>query len=283
MPTAQRKTKSPRRSRQRVPIQNSGSDLAAPISKSEPAYININENQADLASRSRTMWTIVAIFSIVLALCWLFILRDKISKETSEAGFMQIGRQISESLARFDTEIKNRSVPTEISADDLAAIKNGLEENIKNNPDSSLWPTHELSGAGISLQYPENWSVVPAEASMVISDIDLSSSTGESNAGRIAFKVRSNSKKLDLAKWLESYGSELAGYDSKRQLFFSSNTPESLVYTASDLPPGRLEKIAFINNPQAKKVYEIRISASGDIGFYQPLTDAIIRTIRIIN
>src|SRR3989339_1756915 len=76
--------------------------VGAPISKSEPAYININEHQAEIAAKSRLLWLIVAVFSVILAIFWLVLLRINIQKETADIGFSQIGEQIKDSLARFD-------------------------------------------------------------------------------------------------------------------------------------------------------------------------------------
>ena len=121
----------------------------------QPTYINIREISPELQRKQNLLWLGVGIFSIILVICWLFILRFNIASDTSQVSLSQLSQQINESLARFDTQVKDRATPQTIDINDLTAIKENLETQIKNNPDSSLWPTHDFIKSGLRLQYPE--------------------------------------------------------------------------------------------------------------------------------
>ncbi|MFA5020899.1 MAG: hypothetical protein WC517_02445 [Patescibacteria group bacterium] len=261
-----------------------GESLASPISKNEPAYINVNENQAELDSKSRLLWIIVAIFGIALAIFWLFTLRANIKKEANDIGFSQLAGQISESLARFDTEIKNRALPEPIKTEDLAAIKDNLEAQIKNNPDSSAWPTHEFAPLNFSIQYPSDWSATLDDRQAVLTDFRPSTSTvsNQANFGRITINKLDNSAKLDLAAWQKKNKIKTDGYVLDQPLFAAdSNAPETLAYQAADATG--LDLLIYLNNQAGRTVYEIKIEANGDFDYYRPLAEAIVRTIKILN
>lgn len=258
--------------------------LAAPITKSEPAYININEHSAEMASKNRLLWTAVAIFSVILAVFWLFILRANIARETNSIGLNQIGEQITASLARFDTEIKNRETPQEIKSEDLAAIKNGLEEQIKSNPDSSAWPTHELTTLGISLQYPDSWkNTIKGKLATITDQIDSSSVSETDKSGKITITAKSNTKKLSLADWQKTNNTSIAGLTAQRPIFaVSTSSVESMIYQSSSIIANQIEYWAYLNLLNNGTVYEIKVEGRGDNSYYRPLTEEIIRTIRII-
>ena len=281
------KIKNPKRetrsvSKKAAPGRYSGA-VAASTYKPEPAYININEHQAEIAAKSRVLWLLVAVFTAILAIFWLAVLKINIQKETSGIGLSQIGNQISASLARFDTEIKNRTAPKAISADDLAAIKTNLEEQIKSNPDSSLWPTHELTPLNISIQYPIEWDKSAIGKAIVISDGKYVASSTDKGSGLITISQKSNAQKNDLATWLQKNNIINAGYSIERPLFISSSsTVENLIFNSSSTDVNRLDKIIYLNSTSSKSVWEIKITASGDIKYYEPLTEEIIRTIKII-
>jgi len=278
------KTKKKSPTKRKKSVAATGEILAAPISKNEPAYININENQSELSSKNRLLWIIVAIFGLALAIFWLFTLRINIKKETDDIGFSQIAGQISDSLARFDTEIKNRSLPEPINAEDLAAIKDNLEAQIKSNPDSSAWPTHELTLLEISIQYPSDWSATLDDRQAVLTDFQPSASTvsNQINFGRITINELANSAKLDLASWQKKNQPDLDGYIPDQPLFAAaSGSPESLTYQSNKATG--LDRLIYLNNPSGKKVYEIKIEANGDFDYYRPLAEAIVKTIKILN
>lgn len=255
--------------------------LAEPIFKPEPAYININEHQAEIAAKSRTLWVIVAVFSVVLIIFWLVILKLNIQKETDKMGFSQIAGQISESLARFDTEIKNRSVAQPISAEDLAAIKTDLEEKIKSNPDSSLWPTHELATVKLSIQYPDTWHSEMRGTNLILTDLASSTMSGD-NFGNIAIDLVSNPKKISLSSWIEKNKIDDAGHIIEKLIPYSSSTFEIISYGTKSDPDHASEKIIFVGSASTKNIWEFRTYAIGDIQYYDPLILEIIRTIKLI-
>lgn len=258
-----------------------GGDAAASVLKAEPAYININEHEAEIAAKSRVLWLMVAVFTVFLVIFWLFVLRINIQKESDGIGFSQIGSQISESLARFDTEIKNRSAAKAISADDLAAIKDGLEERIKSNPDSSLWPTHELPSLKISIQYPDRWIKSGSETEAILTDSGQASSSADSSgSGRIRISAQSNPKRYDIMAWLQK--NPMDGYTAQRRLFFSSSSIDNLIFNSSSTGAGYLDKVILLNSASGRMIWKISISARGDIRYYEPLTEEIVRTIKII-
>lgn len=261
-------------------------DVAVPVIKSEPAYININEHSAEIAAKSRLLWLIVGVFTIVLAIFWLIMLRININKQTSDIGFDQIGKQITDSLARFDTEIKDRSVAKPITAEDMAAIKNGLEDSIKSNPDSSLWPTHEFPGLKISLQYPSGWEKSIFNNEGISNGIMISDSNN--NQGSIIINSNSNTNKYDLQTWLEKNkivngGFINSGFTSMKQIIAgTTSSPEKLIFDKTSSTSDSLSRIIYINSTSTKKVYSIELEASGDISYYKPIMEEIVRTIKIL-
>lgn len=247
-----------------------------------PAYITINEQDADSLAKNRTMWIVVGIFSVILAIFWLIILKINIQKATADIGFSQIGDQIAASLARFDTEIKNRSDAKIISAEDLAAIKTGVEQQIKSNPDSNLWPTHELTSLKIAIQYPDNWGKSESNRIITLTDANQNSSSSV-EFGKIIISSKANAKKYDLATWLKKNSIVNDGYRAEQTLFpTASSSMESLVYNSTVAGPDQLKKIIYLNSTSSQTVWEIAITATGDLEFYRPLTEEIVRTIKII-
>lgn len=285
MPSTVKKNHAKPRLPRRKPAASKPADiLAAPVTKSEPAYININERSVELAAKNRLLWIIVAIFSIVLAIFWLFVLRASIAKETENIDLSRIGEQISASLARFDTEIKNRAMPKEITSEDMAAIKNVIEEQIKSNPDSSAWPTHELEALKISIQYPSDWSSAANIKTAVISDqksTGAASETGKS--GKITITAKSNARKLSLADWQKANNISFDGLTAERPIFaISTSSIESMIYQSSSMEANLIKYSAYLNSLDNKTVYEITVEGRGDNAYYRPLTEEIIRTIKIL-
>lgn len=283
MPSTVKKTKrKPSSTRRKSTADKSADILAAPITKSEPAYININERSAELAAKNRLLWTVVAVFSIILAIFWLIVLRANIAKETDKIGLSQIGEQISASLARFDTEIKDRAVPKEITSEDMAAIKNVIEEQIKSNPDSSTWPTHEFTNVRISIQYPTNWNNAQVINELILSDA-ISTATTSINYGKISIISKSNPNKYDIAAWLKAKNITNKDYAVEHQLFLpASSSTESLIFNSTSFDSNKLDKIIYINSVANKLIWEIKITAAGDLKYYEPLIMEIIRTIKIL-
>lgn len=285
MPSTVSKTKKrPTATKRRSSRQKPEEIIAAPINKPEPAYINIHENSGEQASKMRLLWITVAIFSVILAIFWLFILKTNIARETTNIGLDQVGKQITNSLARFDTEIKDRAIPKDISSEDLAAIKNDLEIQIKNNPDSSTWPTHELTNTKLSIQFPSNWSLATGTKSLIISDqLATTSNSTDNKIGKITINPRSNSKKLSLADWQKVNNISVEGLAPERPIFtIGTSSPESLIYQSSAVTVNEIKYHAYINSLTNKTVYEIIVEAKGDNSYYRPLTEEIIRTIKIL-
>ncbi|MFA6526455.1 MAG: hypothetical protein WCT26_03550 [Candidatus Buchananbacteria bacterium] len=256
-------------------------DVAVPIIKSEPAYININEHSAEIAAKSRTLWTIVAIFSIILAIFWIIMLRININKQTSDIGFNQIGQQITDSLARFDTEIKDRSASKPITAEDMAAIKNGLEDSIKSNPDSSLWPTHEFPSLKISLQYPNDWNFSSVIDGIMIRNI-ASSTNPDNNYGKIFVGKENNTGKQTLSAWAEKNKPMFEGYREDKSIFINNSFSDTLKLINNSSSTNSSSEIVLINSTTTKAVYIFQLSAKGDLNYYHPLMEEIIRTIKMI-
>ena len=252
------------------------------------AYININEHQVEIVAKNKILWLVVGAFTVILVAFWLVMLRYNIEKQTKDINFSQIGSQISASLDKFDTEIKNRADAKNISADDLAAIRANLEEQIKSNPDSGAWPTHEFSDVfsafNLSLQYPENWSNAKGIDFVILYDTKSVTSTNSYGSGKISFTKWSNAKKYDLKTWLEKTNNAIdAGYSLENPIFSNaSGTPENIVFNSASTSDKILDKIIFINSASNKSVLEIKIDATGDVKYYKPLTEEIIRTIKII-
>ena len=255
-------------------------EITAEELKPEPTYININEYQEDLATKNRKLWLIVGIFSIILVCGLLIILRANLKNMANQASWSQIIQEISNSLSKFDTEIKNRMQTKPISADDLSVIKNDLEKRIESNPDSSDWPTHELNSLGLSIQYPDNWQIInESKTEAVLADFSATSSLDK--YGRLAIVINSNSQKYNLNTWLIKNKVNLKGYVAEKQLFiFTSTTLESLIY--SNNSTNTLDRLVYLDFPASKTVVEIKATARGDNSYYQPLIDEIVRTIKII-
>lgn len=268
--------------RQRNRTPDSGA-IAAPVRKPEPTYININRHQAELAAKNKLLWIIVAVFIVILSVFWLLLLRLNIQKATADAGFSQIGQQIRDSLARFDTEIKNRSAAKAISADDLAAIRTNLEEQIKRNPDSSLWPTRELPHLGISLQTPNDWKVSGGIISRGLpDDFDPRSDSISPNAAIINIQRLRNDKALPLRNWLEVSGAYQSNQTADLKSFnTATSTIEGLIIFSSSTATA-LHKTIYLGYPKGKAIWEFTIDADGDIALYEPIAEEIIRTIKII-
>lgn len=244
-----------------------------------PEYISINEHQAELDAKNKKLWLIVGIFAILLVCGWLIILRAGLRTATDQAGFSQISQEISDTLAKFDTEIKNRAKPQPINVDDLTAIKDNLEQQIKSNPDSSSWPTHELDKIALTVQYPDDWKNT-AETKTAITLTDSATFTA-AKYGRITINARSNAKKYNLTTWLTKNKIDLTGYIAEKPLFVSaSNTPEGLIYNHNSSTT--LDQMIYIDSASTKTVLEVITEAKGDLSYYKPLIEEIIRTIKII-
>jgi len=259
----------------------SRSAISEPIYKSEPAYININEHQAEIAAKSRFLWIIVGVFGVFLAVFWLIMLRINIQKQTADIGFAQISSQIAQSLARFDTEIKDRAAPQAISADDLAAIKNDIESQIKSNPDSSLWPTHELPGLKISLQYPNNWNFNSVIDGIMISDV-ASSTNPDNQSGQIFAGKKSNTGKQPLAEWIEKNNAIVNSYSKNQSIFINNSVLDTMGFIRNTSSTNSLDEILLINSTSTKTVYIFQVSMIGDLNYYRPLTTEILRTMKIL-
>jgi|GEM_PF-1508416 len=255
-------------------------EINAEEPKKEPVYININEYQPDLAAKTRKLWLVVGIFAVILVCGWLIILRASLKNTTNQASWSQISQEIKNSLAKFDTAIKNRAQIQPLSADDMAVIKDDLEERIKSNPDSSNWPTHELNVLGLSVQYPDNWQKVSEGKGEAVL-VDFSATSSLEKYGRLAITLNSNSKKYNLNTWLAKNKINLNGYVAEKPLFiFTSTTPESSIY--SNNSTSTLDRIIYLDFPANKIVAEVRATARGDNSYYQPLLDEIVRTIKIL-
>lgn len=257
----------------------------APVEHSidESQYINVREVPPELQKKQTILWILVGVFTFILVISWLLVLRVNIKQETAQLNFNQLGQQISDSLARFDTEIKSKSEPQAINVDDLNSIKTNLEQQIKSNPDSSLWPTHEFIKTSLSLQYPANWQKLSETKELLISDTTTTELT--SQYGQLTITIKDNSKKLTLTSWLEKY-SDLSDYQQTKSIFvFTSTTPETSSYlkiNPAATVSSTLNRLYFINATSSKKIIEINTESRGDDTYYQPLLEEIIRTIRII-
>lgn len=248
------------------------------IPNDSPRYIDINEDQGDSRNKNRKLWLIVIVFSAVLIVVWLAVLKITVAEEAKKIGFNQISEEINGLLAGFDKTIKtNQTTAIDINADDIEKIKNDLEQQLKNNPDSSLWPNHQISDLKISLSYPEDWQ--KTETGKIITLTDQASSTGN-GYGKITISAQDNKSGYDLNAWLAKTKTDLAGYELMNSVFKFSSSTDLLVFAATESPAAELQRLYYLNSPANKKVYELKAEALGDLDYYSPLINEIISTIR---
>jgi hypothetical protein len=104
-----------------------------------------------------------------------------------------------------------------------------------------------------------------------------------STTAKITIAVISNTKNYGLGTWLTKNSVGFKDYYVEKPLFsFSTGTPQSLVLTKNNATTGQLERIILINSQATGKIWSCRISARGDIEYYLPLTEEIIRSIKKI-
>lgn len=254
-----------------------------PVEVNTPVnYINIREVSPELQQKKNLLWLGVGAFAIILIVCWFLVLRANVASNTNALTFSQLSQQINDSLAKFDTQLKDRAAPTAINIDDLNSIKDEVAAQIKSNPDSSLWPTHEFTKIGLSLQYPDAWQKLIDSKYLLVSD---STSTTIASYGQLTITLKDNSKGLPLASWLQK-NIDLTAYQPQKSIFiFSTSTPENLSYLKIDATlttTSTLNRLYYINSTSSKKVIEIKSEARGDEAYYQPLMEEIIATIKLI-
>lgn len=242
-------------------------------------YININEGQEELAPKTKKLWLIVIIFSIFLAIAWLAILKVTVAEETKKINFGQLSREISQTLEKFDTEIKNRSDGVkEVNADDIEQIKNDLEQRLKDNPDSSLWPSHQIDNPKISLSYPDNWQGTENNNIFVLTD--QAGTSTDAGYGKISITAYNNKSSYPLADWLSKNKIDLSGYEPLSSVFKFSSSSDLLIFASVEASASDLNRLYYLNSAPTKKVYEIKAEANGDLDYYSPLINEIISTIR---
>jgi hypothetical protein len=242
----------------------------------EKRYININEYDSELATSNKRLWFVVIFLSVMLFLGWLLIIKSNIQKQASGLGFDNLKQEINTALAKFDTQIATSKANSPLTAVDVTAIKNDLEEQIKNNPDASLWPNHEFTQSGLSLNFPSNWKVMSeAKDSLAITD----KTTSTSDYTNLSILVQNNANSLSLEKWL-ARNEDLDGYKKETQTFiFTSNTPEIISYSKSNVENNQSEQMYFISSN--KKIIKVNVNSFGVVDYYLSLTKKIIQTIKI--
>lgn len=263
-----------------MPKKSTAKKSKAAKSQSEESatYIDIGATQQDNLQKDKTLWLIVGIFSILLVVAWFAILKVTIAEQFKKIDFGQMSKEISESLARFDTEIKNQSATsTEITPEDISGIKSDLEEQLKNNLDSSLWPEHALNTLEITLNYPDNWlAIVKDNSSATLSDTQ--SSTAET-FGRLTLNIKSNKQNYTLDNWLAKNKINPAGYLAETPVFKFTTSSNIAIYSKNPSATSSLDKIYYLN-PSGAKIIEVKAVAQGDIDYYLPLINEIINTIK---
>lgn len=246
----------------------------------EPAdYIDIGAIRQNIEQKDKTLWLIVGFFAVILVLVWFAVMRYTVASQFKDINFGQLKTEISDSLARFDTEIKSRTstTPAEVNLDDINSIKTGLENQIKNNPDSSLWPEHELKDLKVTLSYPENWLAKTATASGTI--LTDSQTSTAATYGRLTLNLKNNSQNYTLDAWLTKNKINPAGYEAEIPTFKFTTSSKITVYNKIQTATSSLDKIYYLN-PIGNKIIEIKAEAKGDIGYYLPLINEIINTIK---
>lgn len=247
-----------------------------PINQSTKKFININEYDSELAKKNRRLLIIVVILSTILLVGWLIILKINVQQQSYDLGFDSLKNEINASLAKFDTQIADSKKNNSLVTTDVLQIKKDLEEQIKNNPDSTLWDNYELTKIGLSVKYPSNWQIVDEQVgAYTISD----KSPSTTDFGQLTIASLNNSGSLTLEKWLEK-NEDLQGYESENLIFRSAtSTQDYVIYTNQKTETNQLNKLYYFVS--GKKIVRVKLESVGLSDFYLPLTQAIIQTIKI--
>lgn len=234
------------------------------------------ETSEELQKKQRFLWLSVAIFTILLLICWISILRFNIKKEFNTIDFDQLSKQIKENLDKFDTEIKNRNKPQEINLNELESIASDIENKIRDDFDSSLWPDYDFAELGLAIRYPDNWKKISDAGKLLISD---QASTSQELHGKISIALKSSNLTLD--NWIKI--NPLPEYYQKEKtvFIFSSTTPTSYswIKIPKDAESQISEKIYYIKIDS--KIIEINAEYPKDNEYYQKIIEEIIKTIKL--
>lgn len=239
-------------------------------------FIEINEYDAELAQKNKRLWLFVLFFSLILISGWFFILKTNIQKQSISLSFDNLKQEINTTLANFDLQLEANKQSSVLAAENITAIKDNIEEQIKNNPDPSFWPNHDFSKLNISLKYPINWQIISDDATTIIISDQTASTTDHAT---ISISLLNNKNNATLLTWIDR-NENLDDYKLENQVFkFSTNTPDVISYIPQTKKDDQLNKYYFLSID--KKIIKIEVKASGLPDIYLPLTTAIIQTIKI--
>lgn len=243
-------------------------------------YINIYDGKDELSNKTKKLWLIVFIFSFFLISGWLLVLKTSLNEQAKKINFTQLSDEISQSLTKFDTEIKNRDQKIiELNADDIDTIKKEIENRLKNNPDSSNWLEYKLINDQITIKYPENWYQSKETAVSVVIN-DRQSTSTPLNSGQIEITIKNNQQNYALTDWLIKNKINPIGYQRENPIFKFNSSSSVISFSALSQTTSTLDKIYYFKPEKIKKIYEIKALASGDISYYSPLINEIINTIK---
>ena len=255
-------------------------------------FIAINEYDPDMEFKGQMVWVIVGILTIILLGFWFWSMKKNL-EQTSLKRQEQIG--ISQTISNAVNQIKdNFSQAKEILTEadkklaekyELEIIKQEVLEKIQQSIDQTDWPTHQSDVLGLSVQYPTDW-----QKEEIGNLLELTVETGNlattttSTLSKIVTKITisrvDDNQETDLSEWITTNNFfnrvlDLDQYEPMTTDTLIDNQPLLKYVKASDQDINWL-----IITKSEERVYEIAISSNGGQGFYEPIIEKILSTIK---
>ncbi|MFA6227700.1 MAG: hypothetical protein WC668_00750 [Patescibacteria group bacterium] len=268
----QTKSSAPRRK------QSGGSKkrTSKPTTKpTEPRYININT--PPLEKKAVLIWLIITALMAVVIVCWFLSLSGNIANETKNLNLEQIKKEIDSALGKFDLSGNIASTTPLISPEDLAAIKENVIKEIKQN-EPELWPERTSAVLGLTFRLPPNWQMDESQNTLRLTDYDLTGTIPESFT-LITVTAQSDNRKQSLFSWFSRNKIDLKDY-SLDETSLNSTSTAVLYYTRTTPVTGEIDRRVYLKT--ADKVYEIQVLGRGEDAVSNQIVNLIISSIELI-
>ncbi|MFA6594284.1 MAG: hypothetical protein WCT16_03425 [Candidatus Buchananbacteria bacterium] len=241
----------------------------------EPRYVNINAPSAE--KKAVLMWLIIIALMAVVLFCWFLSLSRSIANEARGLNLEQIKKEIDLTLNKFDLSGNVASTTPLVSPDDLAAIKESVIKEIKQN-EPELWPEKTSPILGLIFRLPPAWQMDESQNTLRLTDYDLTGDIPETFT-LITITAQNNSRKQSLFSWFSRNKIDLKDYSLDETSLNSTGT-DVLYYTRTVSAAGEIDRRIYLKT--ADKVYEIQVLGRSDDIVSDQTADLIISSIKII-
>ena len=150
----------------------------------EKKFININDQDLVIKSKSRLTWLIVGLMMIIIVSFWFWSLKINMKNNTSDTGDLsKVTTEIDNIVSEFKKMVGNskniidQSTTQMTREQEIEKIKNEVLAQIQINADSANWPKHTSDLLGLTINYPTNWDKQEKKDLLILSNYNLKSTT----------------------------------------------------------------------------------------------------------